>query len=85
MDLDSIRFFTEIATVGLTALAALGGVKLGLNGLRRDAHNTACDVQEIKTSLKDAAVQRNDLDRRLAYVEGEVTQVTKTLARMEGS
>ena len=85
MDLESIRFFTEIATVAATAIAALIGGKIGLNGMKKDVHSTACDVQELKSSLKEAAHQRGDLDRRLAYVEGEVGQIGQTLARMEAT
>ena len=84
MDADALRFFAEIATVAGTALAALIGVKIGFNGLKKDTHNIACDVGELKVSLREAATQRADLDRRLAYVEGEVGQIGHTLARMEG-
>jgi len=52
--------------------------------MKKDTHNIACDVQELKVSLREAATQRADLDRRLAYVEGEVGQIGHTLARMEG-
>jgi len=84
MEPDVLRFFLEIGTVAATALAALIGVKIGLNGMKKDTHNTALDVQELKVSLREAATQRADLDRRLAYVEGEVGQIGHTLARMEG-
>lgn len=84
IDPEVLRFFVEISTVGATALAALVGVKIGLNGMKKDTHNIATDVQELKVSLREAATQRADLDRRLAYVEGEVGQIGHTLARMEG-
>jgi len=84
MEPDTLRLLLEIGTVAATALAALIGVKIGLNGMKKDTHNIACDVQELKVSLREAATQRADLDRRLAYVEGEVGQIGHTLARMEG-
>jgi len=84
MEPDALRLFLEIGTVAATALAALIGVKIGLNGMKKDTHNTALDVKELKVSLREAATQRADLDRRLAYVEGEVGQIGHTLARMEG-
>lgn len=84
MEPDALRLFLEIGTVAATALAALIGVKIGLNGMKKDTHNIATDVQELKVSLREAATQRADLDRRLAYVEGEVGQIGHTLARMEG-
>jgi len=84
MEPDALRLFLEIGTVAATALAALIGVKIGLNGMKKDTHNIATDVQELKVSLREAATQRADLDRRLAFVEGEVGQIGHTLARMEG-
>lgn len=84
MEPDSLRLFLEIGTVAATALAALIGVKIGLNGMKKDTHNIVCDVQELKVSLLEAATQRADLDRRLAYVEGELGQIGHTLTRMGG-
>jgi hypothetical protein len=84
MEPDALRLFLEVGTVAATALAALIGVKIGLNGMKKDTHNIATDVQELKVSLREAAAQRADLDRRLAFVEGEVGQIGHTLARMEG-
>jgi hypothetical protein len=84
MEPDSLRLFLEIGTVAATALAALIGVKIGLNGMKKDTYNIACDVQELKVSLLEAATQRADLDRRLAYVEGELGQIGHTLTRMGG-
>jgi len=84
MDLISIGILTDIATVVFTVIAALIGIKLGINGLKKDTRNTAVDVNEIKLSLREAATQRADLDRRLAYVEGELGQIGHTLTRMGG-
>lgn len=80
-----LQLLIDAAPIAATAVAALIGVKMGLNGLKRDSHNTACDIKEIKVSLKDASSQRGDLDRRLAFVEGEIGQIGQTLNRMEGS
>lgn len=85
MDPEFISILIDGAPIAATAIAALIGVKLGLNGLRRDGRDTACDIKEIKVSLKDASTQRGDLDRRLAFVEGEIGQIGQTLNRMEGS
>jgi len=85
MDLDLLRFVTEIATVGGTAIAAFVSVRLALNGMKRDMTLTRCDLQELKGSLSEAAQQRANLDIRLTIVESDVKHISNTLTRMENS
>ena len=83
IDFEAARFWIEILTVFSAALGAVIGVKIGLNGMRKDIKTTAEDTHELRTCMDAATIQRQDLDRRLSRVEGEMKQIGLTLARME--
>jgi predicted nuclease with TOPRIM domain len=81
MDVDLIRATLEIAIV---AGSAIFGVKVGLNGMKRDVHQTRLDIREMKTGMKEASAERILLNTRLTVVEADVKHISDTVTRLEG-
>lgn len=80
MEPELIRAALEVAVV---AGSAIFGVKVGLNGIKRDVHETRSDIKDLKLSLKEAAAQRLNLNTRLTVVESDIKHISDTVTRME--